>query len=142
MDDSAEKTWTNQDSLFNKKFPFHNTNPLENYDLSSIHTYVQNVLSQVAVDELKLRVEIFETHQSVIAKIKIPKHLDPRSLKIWVNTSHIKMERTQDNKEQMINLPSRVDSNTSKAVYKQGILEIRIPKLKARDRYHEVFVRY
>jgi len=142
LDDSAKKTWTNQDSFFDKKFPFHQANPLENYDLSSIHSYVQNVLSQVAVGDEKLIVEVFETHQSVIAQIKIPKQLNPRSLKIWVKTSHIKIERTQDNKEQLISLPSNVDSNTSKAVYKQGILEVRMPKLKARDRYQEVLVRY
>ena len=141
LNESAEKKWTN-DSFFNKKFPFNHANPLENYDLSAINSYVQNVLSQATVGEVMLNAEVFETHQSVIAKIKLPKQLHPRNLRIRINANHIKIEKTENNVEQIIHLPCRVDPNGRKAVYKKNILEIRIPKVKAKDRYHEVFIRY
>lgn len=141
MDNSAGKKWT-QDSFFDKKFPFKHADPLENYDLSSINAYVQNVLSQATIGEARLSTEVFETHQSVIVKIKLPKQLHPRNLRIKVNSNHIKMEKTEGNEEQIIPLPCRVDPTGRKAVFKQSILEIRIPKVKTRDPYHEVFIRY
>ncbi|QGQ98645.1 hypothetical protein EHS13_29070 [Paenibacillus psychroresistens] len=139
MDQSTIKKWANQDIFSNKKFPFTNDNPLENYDLSSIHSYVQNVLSQVSTGDEMLRSEIFETHQWVIAKIKIPNKLHPKNLRVWVNATHVKIEKAPEGKEQILNLPCRVDPHAKKAIYKKGILEIRIPKVKYKDRYHEVF---
>jgi HSP20 family molecular chaperone IbpA len=141
MDETANEKWGNPDIFSNKKFPFTHDNPLENYDLSSIHSYVQNVLSQVTNGESMLSTDVFETHHWVIAKIKIPNQLLSRNLKIWVNANRIKIERTQDNKApivQILNLPCRVDPYTRKAVFRKDILEIRMPKVKYKDRYHEV----
>jgi hypothetical protein len=139
LDESTNNKWANPDIFFNKKFPFTNDNPLENYDLSSINSYVQKVLSQVSTGDAMLGAEIFETHLSVIAKIKIPNQMQLKNLRFWVNANHIKIERSPDGREQILNLPSIVDPLAKKAVYKKGILEIRIPKVKYKDRYHEVF---
>jgi HSP20 family protein len=141
LDLPAGKKWTN-DTFFNKKFPFNDANPLENYDLSSINAYVQNVISQATTGEVKLSTEVFETHRSVIAKIKLPKQLHPKNLRIQVNANNIKIEKTEGNEEQIIHLPCRVDPSGRKAVYKQSVLEIRIPKVNTKDPYHEVFIRY
>jgi HSP20 family molecular chaperone IbpA len=139
LDELSSKKWANPDIFSNKKFPFTNDNPLENFDLSSIQSYVQNVLSQVTTGDAMLSAEIFETHQSVIAKIKIPSQLQPKDLRVWVNANHIKIEKSPEGKEQILNLPCSVDPNGKKAIYKKGILQIRIPKVKNKDRYHEVF---
>lgn len=139
MDDLTYKNWVNPDIFSNKKFPFTNTNPLENYDLSSIHSYVQNVLSNVSTSaggDVKVRTEVFETHHWVIAKIKLA---NPRHMRIWVNANRIKIEQTQQGKTQILNLPSKVNPLSRKILYKKGILEIRMPKAKLKDRYHEVF---
>jgi HSP20 family molecular chaperone IbpA len=139
MDESTNKKWANPDIFSNKNFPFTNDNPLENYDLSSIQSYVQDVLSKATTGDAMLSAEIFETHQSVIAKIKIPSHLPPQNLRVWVSANHIKIEKSPEGKEQILNLPCSVDPNGKKTLYKKGILQIRIPKVKYKDRYHEVF---
>jgi HSP20 family molecular chaperone IbpA len=139
LDEFTSKKWANPDIFFNKKFPFTNDNPLENYDLSSIQSYVQNILSQVTTGDAMLSAEIFETHQSVIAKIKIPSQMQPKNLRVWVNANHIKIEKSPEGKEQVFNLPCSVDPNGKKALYKKGILQIRMPKVNYKDRNHEVF---
>ncbi len=134
--DGLNKNWTNPDIFSNKKFPFTHANPLENYDLSSIHAYVQNVLSNVsASDGVLVKTEVFETHQWVLAKIKLP---NPKGTRVWVNANRIKIEKAPGGKEQILQLPCRVNPLAKKVLYKKGILEIRMPKLKYNDRYHEI----
>lgn len=139
MDDSINKNWGGSELFSNKNFPFTQVNALESYDLSSIQSYVQNVLSQVStMDDALLKAEVFETHQWVIAKIKISSQILARSLRIRVNSHHMVISRTQNSKDQIIHFPCKVNPLARKSVYKSGILEIRMPKLKYKERYHEV----
>ena len=122
--------WTNPEYLLNQ------------FDLSSIQKYVQNAISSMSsIEEAKLSSEVFETHTDVIARIKLPSKLHPRNVRVHVNTMNLKLEGLLEGKEKIFNLPCTVNAGISTALFKQGVLEIKMPKLKPRDRYHEVPVR-
>jgi len=139
-DATNNEKWAQGDSFFNGKSPFSYVNPLEKLDLSSLHNYVQNAISRVSMGEPALISEVFETHQYAIAKIKISKKLYSNQLRVFVNYNQIKLEGLTGYKAQIINLPCHVEASNCKAIYRQGILEIKLPKVKYKNYYHEVFI--
>jgi HSP20 family molecular chaperone IbpA len=145
LEQSTDKRWGNLDPFFNNKF-FNDANPLEGIDLSSINNYVQNAISHVMPSETTIHPDvhpdIFETHNFVIVKLKLPKNVNPSNIRLFIQANHIKLEGWANEKEQIIKLPSSVQSTKSKALFKQGVLEIKMPKIKFRDRFHEVFIRF
>jgi HSP20 family molecular chaperone IbpA len=142
LDVSSNKKWTDQDSFFNKKFPFGDVNPLEKFDLSSISAYVQNVLSNVPHVDAMQDAETFETHHWVIVQIKLPKKQHPKNLRVLVNAHHIKIKGQTEGEGQLIKLPCSVVPTAAKAQFKQGILEIKMPKVKYKEHFHQVFIQF
>jgi HSP20 family molecular chaperone IbpA len=142
LDESTNKKWTDRDSFFGKKFPFGDVKPLENFDLSSIKAYVQNVLSNVPHSDAILSPEIFETLHVVIVQIKLPKKLNPKNLQVLINAHNIKIKGQSEEEGQLIKLPCSVIPAASKAHYKQGILEIKMPKVRYKEHFHEVFIQF
>jgi hypothetical protein len=142
LDESTNKKWTDQDSFFGKKFPFGDVNALEKFDLSSINAYVQNVLSNVPHSGALLSPETFETHHWVIVQIKLPKKVHPKNLRVFINARNIKIKGQDEGDEQLIKLPCSVVPAESKAQFKQGILEIKMPKVKYKEHFHEVFIQF
>jgi HSP20 family molecular chaperone IbpA len=142
LDLPNNKKWTDRDSFFNKEFPFRDVNPLENFDLSSINAYVQNVLSNVSHSDTMLSSETFETHHSVIVQLKLPKKVHPKNLRVLINAHNIKINGQNEGEGQLIKLPCSVVPTGSKAQYKQGILEIKMPKVRFKEHFHEIFIQF
>jgi HSP20 family protein len=149
LEQSTNKKWGNHDPFFNNKFPFNEANALkglESFDLSSINNYVQNAILHAMPGDITkypdIHPDIFETHHFVIVKLKLPKKLNPNNIRVFIQANHIKLEGWTNEKEHMIKLPCSVLSSKSNALFKQGVLEIKMPKIKFRDRYQEVFIRF
>ncbi len=92
-------------------------------------------------------VDIYETDTDVVVKIELPGvKKEDIDLTIKENTLHLKAERKEEREEKTENvhrverfygviervvpLPVEVKAEEAKAEYKDGILEVRIPKVK------------
>lgn len=94
--------------------------------------------------------DIFETNKDVIARLEIP-GIKKEDIKIDIkdNSLKVKVERKEekeDKKEGMyrmerrysgfyrcFSLPENIDSNNADASYKDGVLEIKIPKTEVKE---------
>jgi len=122
--------WSKDDQFFKQKLP--------RVDLSSIDKYVQNVLSHVS-DQTSIPLpELFETHYSVIARMKVSSKADVKQIKISVNSTQLKLKGIYDREEKLIKLPCCVEAAYCKALLKNGILEVKMPKVKHNSSYYEV----
>ncbi|CAH0120564.1 MULTISPECIES: hypothetical protein [unclassified Paenibacillus] len=138
--------WAGQDPFFKNNVPFNGLGDNFSLDMSSIENYVKDVLNRVSTmnigsGETQLSCEVFETHHFVFVRIRIPKQINPKSLRIFLNTFQVKIEGLPGGREQMIKLPAPVVSMESRALYKEPYLQIKIPKLPG-ESYDEVYVRY
>jgi HSP20 family molecular chaperone IbpA len=120
---------------------------LANKDFSWLEDYVQGILSQSlppvpkeAQTGSSLQSEVFETHDYMIAKIKIPDPINPKKIKIFFATNQIWLEGLSD-KSKIIQLPTHGRFHGSKAAFKDDILEIRIPK-ETNIGFKEINVRF
>lgn len=71
---------------------------------------------------------IFETHHFVLVKILVPSHIEPKTLSLHVSPIELLVHGLPRNEETAIRLPALVRQNGSKAVYKDRVLEVRLPK--------------
>jgi hypothetical protein len=118
-------------------------------NLSWVDDYVQGIVSRTlpkmspqtekTIDQLKANV--FETHNFVIARIKVSKQADPRKLRFYVANNQLRVDGLAHDNNQFIQLPANVRFRESRAVFKNGIFEIRMPK-EAQKRFKEINVRY
>lgn len=72
--------------------------------------------------------EVFETHRSVIARIKVAKSEDTDGLKLAGNRFKLKLDGIKNMGPIEVNLPSAVNHRGTRARYKDGVLEVRMPK--------------
>jgi HSP20 family protein len=74
-------------------------------------------------------VEVFETAGEVLVRIRIP-GVDTQTLRVevWGNRVAIKGEATHGVFRRVVLLPVAVDPSTGRAVYRHGLLEVRIGK--------------
>jgi hypothetical protein len=72
--------------------------------------------------------QVFETHQTVIARIPVTSRLEAAKIKVFAGTSQIRIEGLANGRKQIFQLPSPIDFNQAKAVYKDQVLEVRAPK--------------
>ncbi|MBW5444942.1 hypothetical protein GE107_02535 [Cohnella sp. CFH 77786] len=83
--------------------------------------------------------EIFETHRSVFVRCRVPDGLTSRDVRIWGNRSRLKIEcqgRTEE-----VALPSDVNAGRAIAGWKDGVLEIRLPRIEGGEPFREIFIR-
>ncbi|MGU5257605.1 hypothetical protein MAX09_23400, partial [Escherichia coli] len=64
----------------------------------------------------------------------------PFQLMVFVNSQSIKLGGFPDQRKHVIKLPFPVIPRNTRAVYKEGILQVRMKKLTTDDQYHEVNV--
>ncbi|ANE45444.1 hypothetical protein SY83_02900 [Paenibacillus swuensis] len=135
--------WAHFEQMFGMKLPRlpGGTEP------EAIEAYVNEVIDRslpltAPVYPRALRAETFETHNSVIVKIRIPPKIKLRNLRVLIHPGHIKVEGLHRSRPQIIKLPTLVNKKRSKAVYRDGILQIQIRKHTANGGgYHEVYIR-
>ncbi len=91
------------------------------------------------------RMDVYETKKDVIAKVELP-GVDPKDIEVEVKDNVLRIEAKSEEKKEKkekgyfrkeissgyfkraVRLPSEVIGNKAKAEYKEGILEITIPK--------------
>ncbi|MDF2669963.1 MAG: HSP20-like chaperone protein [Paenibacillus sp.] len=88
-----------------------------------------------------LQTEVFETHRNVIVKLHIPSHINPRNIQLFVNSQQLKIEGPGQN-NQLVRLPSPVQSQYSKAEYRDDILQVQLRKQPKSERYDEIYIRF
>ncbi|WP_274363484.1 Hsp20/alpha crystallin family protein [Paenibacillus thermotolerans] len=86
-----------------------------------------------------LSYDLFETHRSVILRLNIPKNMSPHEVKASVNRRKVRIE-LPSGKLQEIKLEKPVNPKRSQAVYKEGVLEVRMPKIREPKSFHEVYI--
>jgi HSP20 family molecular chaperone IbpA len=101
---------------------------------SAIHPALQSVAPK------RLDYEMFETHRNLFVRCRLPEHTSPRDVRFTVNKRMVKIDHLQQTEE--IDLSSDVDISRSTAKFKDGILEIRMPKLQDSEPYREIEIRY
>lgn len=118
-------------------------------DPSWIGDYVQRLLKQVNLPKVNITPnsavdsDVFETHKSVIVRVTVPKAVNPNLIRVWINTHHVRIEGIPDTRQKhTIALPAPVLAKSGRAVFKDGVLEIRIPKYSSERGYKEIYVQF
>ncbi|WP_134700088.1 Hsp20/alpha crystallin family protein [Ammoniphilus sp. YIM 78166] len=149
-DNHFESSWKNFEELFKNNFP--NMQPMSGAsDVGSIEQYIKNTMDSVFKNGFAqgngfsnvgpgLRSDVMDTLHHVIAKVYIPEGVDPYQLMVFVNNQSIKLGGFPDQQKHVVKLPFPVVPRNSKAVFKDGILQVRMKKLAMEDQYHEVNV--
>jgi HSP20 family molecular chaperone IbpA len=120
-------------------------------NMSWVEDYVQDVVKNVMPkvretagisSQHGLSIEVFETHEHVIAQVKLPKEENPRALQVLIRSDQIKLTGFLDGKPRFIKLPSLALPRTAKARYKQPTLQIQFRKRGLQENYHETYIRF
>jgi HSP20 family molecular chaperone IbpA len=90
----------------------------------------------------KLPVELFQTHNYVIVRFTIPKGINPRWLHVFAAVQRLRLEGLPGDAKQYVTLPAPVSPESSRALYKEGVLQVKLLKRKVNERYEELFVRF
>lgn len=149
---SDDFDWRQFEKLFDELFP--NVIPgLKGGTLSRIGQLVQNFVGQAAsvgrsvgAPEARTgRSGLFdpvvrETDRLVKIRIPIPESVDPRKLQLFVSGQTLRIEGPLGNR-QTVELPSPVSAKSGTAVFRDGVLYVRLRKRSGRgDR--EVYIQF
>jgi HSP20 family molecular chaperone IbpA len=93
-------------------------------------------------NDLDYDYEVFETHNSVIARVTVPEDVLVRNVRVYAGSMQLKLEQDPTRKKMYIPLPAEVSASSFKASVKNRILEIRCAKLEEAEVFREVRVRY
>lgn len=86
------------------------------------------------------QIEQFETHRSIIIKLKLPHRQQLNDMHLQLNDAHMKISGWRQHDIQTIRFPTAVWPKTAKAVYRNGVLQIQIRKKEKRSSYHVINV--
>jgi len=96
------------------------------------------------------RVDVYETNGNVVAEIELP-GVEPKDIDLEVEKDAIKVEAKREQKKEekkkgyyrkelsqgyykrIVPLPVEVQEKKAKAVYKDGVLKVEIPKVKPKE---------
>jgi HSP20 family molecular chaperone IbpA len=134
------------------QFPFLTNHKMINHDFMNadlIDDYAQKAMKRIRTltnhpflhpfIAKEIDYELFETHQSIFVQIRLPEKISLRDVKIAVNRRTLKVEFQK--KAEIITLPADVDSLRSNSKFKNGLLEIRMPKTNENEPYHPISVK-
>lgn len=144
--------WKQFEELFNGISSFQQG---KTQDLAWVDKFIHTMMKQAVPDPAakqsqqgqqgqqpqSLQTEVFETHRSVIVKIPVPDELLLRKLQLFANSQKLKIEGPGQN-VQYVRLPAIVQSNTSKAEFRDGTLQIQMRKKAKSERFDEVYIRF
>lgn len=140
--------WNNFNKLFQQFFPQGNMNELgTGLDLSWVNKHIEETLNQslpsnAAQDKpASYSSEIVDIHNYVIVKIKVPES-QARTLAVAASSTQLKLLGGASNPQQTIQLPAFVRADSSKAIYKNGVLEIRLLKREKTERFSDIEIHF
>lgn len=141
--------WLREDPFFKKHFPFKTLEEHLKLDSDEVDQYVENAIRQATLNPAfsnsgggsKLQYEHLDTHNLLITKIRIPNRIHPENIWVQLNRTQIKINGLDDEESQIIVLPTPINPDQSKATFKQGSLQIKMPKMSI-GRFKDVYIRY
>ncbi|RKN86400.1 Hsp20/alpha crystallin family protein [Paenibacillus ginsengarvi] len=71
---------------------------------------------------------VFETHRSLIVRIRLSSETNPRTVRIVASTTEVKVTGLPDGEDKTVKLPMPVRIDGAKALCKKQIIEITLPK--------------
>jgi HSP20 family molecular chaperone IbpA len=86
--------------------------------------------------------ELFQTHRHVIVRFNVPGRINPRRLRVLAGIQRLRVEGLPNDGKQTVALPSLVYADTARALFKDGVLQVKMMKRASNDRFEEVFVRF
>ncbi len=89
-----------------------------------------------------LAYELFQTHRHVIVRFAVPGRINPRRLRVFAGIQRIRVEGLPSEGKQTVALPALVYGDSARALFKDGVLQVKLMKRPSNDRYDEVFIRY
>lgn len=143
--DPKNLDWMQEDPFFKNLFPIQNLKEQLELNPNDVDQYIEEAIKKATGDFIQspstLRHEFVDTHNQLIAKIQIPGRIHPENIWLQVNRTHLKVNGLGKEKSQLITLPTAVIPSQAKASFKQGSLQVRMPKM-AGGKYREVYIRY
>ncbi|WP_054957848.1 Hsp20/alpha crystallin family protein [Paenibacillus dakarensis] len=147
--DSIHLDWLQQDPFFKKILPFKEIKEQLKMNTDEVDQYVEKALREANIYSLfadkkrsNIKHEHVDTHNLLITKIHVPKNVHPENMSVQVNRTQIRIYGLTDEDEyRIIQLPSPIIPDQSKASFKQGSLQLRMPKMGT-GRFKEVPIRY
>ncbi|CAG5091821.1 MAG: hypothetical protein C6W55_02235 [Thermobacillus sp.] len=117
-------------------------------DSSWLSDVVQNSINRFIDQEMKskfpnsvfgsaLNYDTFETHRSVIVRLRLPEDLNPRELEMSISCHKVRIKLPSGVKQE-IPLPKAVSPRKARTTFKGGILELRLPK--TREPFYPLYV--
>jgi HSP20 family molecular chaperone IbpA len=138
-----------QNQFVNKNGEMRSGDDFSNRDFSWIEDYVKGTLMNAIPEQMgdlktqstRVKHQVFEAHHYMIVRIDLPDDVSAEDVKVFLNTNELKVQAGEEDVTKTINLPVNGSYKGSEALYKDSVLEIRIPK-KNNDTFHEIPVQY
>nr|WP_150959542.1 Hsp20/alpha crystallin family protein [Aneurinibacillus sp. XH2] len=141
---SGSFDWKSLEKLFGGPLPFMAEALKQRAQAES--SWVENYVKQILKGPGKIKSqnglehELVESQDDLIVKIKIPDHINPRNLKLFVGHNSLKLNGLSA-KSRVVRLPKNVIGESAKAVLKKGVLQVRMPKDYEGDFFNEIRIR-
>lgn len=121
-------------------------------NLSWVEEYVKDLVSEAVPRSIvrttdksakhsSVSCNVFETHTMLIAKIKVPRDINPQVVRVFLAPNRLQIKGLPNKEEVTVPLAANVRHNGSRAVCKDHVIEVRMPKERETD-YKEVPVKY
>ncbi|ULO10079.1 hypothetical protein H1230_15685 [Paenibacillus sp. 19GGS1-52] len=140
--------WLSEDPFFKKQLSLKALEEQWKLDPNQIDSYVEKIIKEATSSSLNndgkssgLHFEHVDTHNFLISKITIPSRVHPENIWVQLNRTQIKINGLSKEQSEIIQLPFPVNPEQSKATYKQGSLQLRMPKMLS-GRFRDIDVRY
>lgn len=102
--------------------------PHSNIQKPDIKEQPEPLKPQIYTRSIGIQPEIMRTHSMVVIRIQLPEGISESDLRISINDDHAVIKWPAGYVEQLIPLPVDIERNMARAVLKDRILEIQIPR--------------
>lgn len=147
--DPSTFDWNQLEQILGTSLPFFPKGMRDKIqDTSWVSSYVQDVMNKMMSSSTTqqsgkdLPYEEFETHKSIILKLKIPKKIHPRSLRVQVGRGNVRIQGLPDGHIQCISLSKPVDHHFCRASYKKQVLIVRMRKEAENEIFRDIRIRH
>jgi len=89
-----------------------------------------------------LSYELFQTHHHLIVRFRVPERIKARRLRVFAGVQKLRVEGLPGDEAQTVELPAFVSPSSCRALFKDGVLQVKLAKRKINDRFEEVFIRF
>ncbi|RRJ65824.1 hypothetical protein EHV15_25080 [Paenibacillus oralis] len=116
-------------------------------NLSWVGDFVQKQLQKSMPSDINIPIfnnkavnyNLYETHRNLIVRLPVSEHFSQDQPKVSVNRNKLRIV-FPSGEEQEIQLKKQVNPRKSRAKYKEGILEIQMPKLPESQNFRDIFI--